>query len=44
MLAWSLPFVTALPASPGWLFAVSGALIVLGDRRSSRAVPPSRSA
>jgi hypothetical protein len=39
MLAWSLPFVTALPASPGWLFAVSGALIVLGDRRRGRAVP-----
>jgi Family of unknown function (DUF6463) len=38
MLAWSLPFVTALPASPGWLFAVSGALIVLGDRRGGRAV------
>jgi hypothetical protein len=38
MLAWSLPFVTALPASPGWLFAVSGALIVLGDRRSGRVV------
>jgi hypothetical protein len=38
MLAWSLPFVTALPASPGWLFAVSGALIVLGDRRSGRLV------
>jgi Family of unknown function (DUF6463) len=39
MLAWSVPFVTALPASPGWLFAVSGALIVLGDRRSGRVVP-----
>jgi hypothetical protein len=39
MLAWSLPFVTALPASPGWLFAVSGALIVLGDRRRGRVVP-----
>jgi Family of unknown function (DUF6463) len=38
MLAWSLPFVTALPASPGWLFAVIGALIVLGDRRSGREV------
>jgi hypothetical protein len=35
MLAWSVLFVTALPASPGWLFAVSGALIVLGDRDSS---------
>jgi Family of unknown function (DUF6463) len=43
MLAWSLPFVTALPESPGWLIAVSGALIVLGDRRRSRAtVVPSR--
>jgi Family of unknown function (DUF6463) len=39
MLAWSVPFVTALPASPGWLFAVSGALIVLGDRRSRQATP-----
>jgi hypothetical protein len=39
MLAWSVPFVTALPASPGWLFAVSGALIVLGDRRGGRVVP-----
>ena len=39
MLAWSLPFVTALPASPGWALAVSGGLIVLGDRRSGRAVP-----
>jgi hypothetical protein len=39
MLAWSLPFVTALPASPGWLFAVSGGLIVLGDRRSRQATP-----
>jgi Family of unknown function (DUF6463) len=39
MLAWSLPFVTALPASPGWLFAVSGGLIVLGDRRSRQAIP-----
>jgi len=39
MLAWSVPFVTALPASPGWLFAVSGALIVLGDRRRGRVAP-----
>jgi hypothetical protein len=39
MLAWSVPFVTALPASPGWLIAVIGGLIVLGDRRSSRATP-----
>jgi Family of unknown function (DUF6463) len=39
MLAWSLPFVTALPASPGWLFAVIGGLIVLGDRRSRQATP-----
>jgi hypothetical protein len=38
LLAWSVPFVTALPASPGWLFAVSGALIVLGDRRRGRVV------
>jgi hypothetical protein len=38
LLAWSLPFVTALPASPGWLFAISGALIVLGDRRGGQVV------
>jgi Family of unknown function (DUF6463) len=38
LLAWSVPFVTALPAAPGWLFAVSGALIVLGDRRRGRVV------
>ena len=37
LLAWALPFVTALPASPGWALAASGALIVLGDRRKSRA-------
>jgi hypothetical protein len=39
LLAWSLPFVTALPASPGWLFAVSGAMIVLGDRRGGQVIP-----
>jgi hypothetical protein len=39
MLAWSLPFVTALPASPGWLLPVIGGLIVLGDRRSRQATP-----
>ncbi|MGH2713749.1 MAG: DUF6463 family protein [Thermoleophilaceae bacterium] len=39
VLTWGLVFVTALPASPGWALAVSGGLIVLGDRRSSRAAP-----
>jgi Family of unknown function (DUF6463) len=39
LLAWSLPFVTALPASPGWALTASGALIALGDRRSSQATP-----
>jgi Family of unknown function (DUF6463) len=39
LLAWALPFVTALPASPGWALAVSGGLIVLGDGRRSRATP-----
>jgi hypothetical protein len=39
ILAWGLVFVTALPASPAWALVVSGALIVLGDRRSSRATP-----
>jgi hypothetical protein len=29
LLAWALPFVTALPASPGWALAVSGGLIVV---------------
>jgi len=37
LLGWGLVFATALPASPAWLFVVSGGLIVLGDRRKSRA-------
>jgi Family of unknown function (DUF6463) len=39
VLAWGLLLVTALPASPLWALAVSGGLIVLGDRRSTRARP-----
>jgi Family of unknown function (DUF6463) len=39
LLAWGLPFVTALPASPGWVLVVSGGLIALGDRRRSQATP-----
>lgn len=39
LLGWGLPFVSMLPESPGWLLVVSGGLIVLGDRRGSRAVP-----
>ena len=31
MLAWGLPFVTALPKSPGWALPVIGGLIVAGD-------------
>jgi hypothetical protein len=37
MLAWGVPFVTALPGSPGWLILLSGGLIALGDRRRHRA-------
>jgi Family of unknown function (DUF6463) len=39
MVAWGLIFATALPASPGWLLPLIGGLIVLGDRRCSRAIP-----
>jgi hypothetical protein len=39
LLAWSLVFATALPASPAWALGVSGGLIVLGDRLRSRAAP-----
>jgi hypothetical protein len=39
ILAWGLIFATALPASPGWVLPVIGGLIVLGDRRRSRAAP-----
>jgi hypothetical protein len=31
VLAWGLPFVTAMPASPGWVLPVIGGLIVAGD-------------
>jgi hypothetical protein len=31
VLARGLPFVTALPASPGWVIPVVGGLIVAGD-------------
>ena len=31
VLAWGLPFVTAMPASPGWAIPVIGGLIVAGD-------------
>jgi Family of unknown function (DUF6463) len=36
-LAWGLPFVITLPASPAWAIPLIGGLIVLGDRRRSRA-------
>lgn len=39
VLAWGLLIVTAVPASPGWALCVSGGLIVLGDRRRTRATP-----
>jgi Family of unknown function (DUF6463) len=39
ILAWGLIFATALPASPGWVLPAIGGLIVLGDRRRSRATP-----
>lgn len=38
LLAWGVPFVIVLPASPGWAFPVIGGLIVLGDRRRSRSI------
>jgi hypothetical protein len=37
LLAWGLLIVTTLPASPGWAIPLIGGLIVLGDRRRSRA-------
>lgn len=40
VLAWALLVVTAMPASPAWVLAVSGGLIVLGDRPRSRAGLP----
>jgi hypothetical protein len=39
VLAWGLLIATALPASPAWALVVTGGLIVLGDRRGSRATP-----
>jgi hypothetical protein len=37
LLAWGVPVVITLPASPGWAIPVAGGLIVLGDRRRRRA-------
>lgn len=37
LLGYGVLVVTALPASPAWALAVSGALIVLADRRGRRA-------
>ncbi len=31
VLAWGLPFVTVLPASPGWALPLIGGLLVVGD-------------
>ncbi len=31
VLAWGLPFVTVLPASPGWVIPLIGGLLVAGD-------------
>ncbi len=31
VLAWGLPFATAMPASPGWAIPVIGGLIAAGD-------------
>lgn len=31
VLAWGLPFVTVLPASPGWAAPLIGGLLVAGD-------------
>lgn len=31
VLAWGLPFVTTMPASPGWAIPVIGGLIIAGD-------------
>ena len=40
VLAWGLPFVTALPASPGWALPVIGGLIVAGDTGGRRRPEP----
>jgi hypothetical protein len=39
VLAWGLLIVSMLPSSPAWALALTGALIVLGDRRHSQATP-----
>jgi Family of unknown function (DUF6463) len=39
LLAWGLVTVSALPDSPAWALALSGALIALGDRPRNRATP-----
>ena len=39
VLAWGLPFVTAMPASPGWAIPVIGGLIVAGDTGGRRPRP-----
>jgi hypothetical protein len=41
LLAWGLPFVVTMPASPGWAIPLVGGLLVLGDRRRSREAAPS---
>jgi hypothetical protein len=40
IVAWGLIFATSLPASPGWLLPLIGGLIVVGDRRRTRAMSP----
>jgi hypothetical protein len=42
VLAWGIPLVFTLPASPGWAIPVVGGLIVLGDRRRRRAAAPTK--
>ncbi|MDP3894760.1 DUF6463 family protein [Nocardioides sp.] len=40
LLSWGVPFVIVLPASPGWVIPLVGALVVLGDRRPRRTATP----
>jgi hypothetical protein len=40
VLAWSLPFVTALPKSPGWALPMIGGLIIAGDTGDPRTPAP----